>query len=486
MLAGGPDTTTAEPVPAAATAARGGATMAGARALGIALSLVSAPILVHHLGVAGFGRYTTVTALIGLVGTSTEAGLLAIALREYAVQHGEGRTLVMRHLLGIRLAVTVTGVLVALAFGIVAGYDDVRVLGILAAGTGLVLLMVQSLLTVPLQAGGRFGRVSALELLRQVLAVAGILALVLAGSGLGPFFLVPVVAAAAVLAVTIRIVRPTQSLRPTVAPRAWGGLLRDTFPFAIATAIYAAYFRVAIIVMSVRSSAIETGLFATSYRVVEVLLALPAIAVTATYPVLARAERDDHLRFERASVRMVELALIAGVATALGLVLAAPLIIDLLAPADGLPAVAVLRIQAPSMIATFVAMACVFPLLTLRRSQAILIANAVAFVAALALTVSLVDSHGARGAATATTIAEFLLAAVIVVLLRREIPSLARVARLLGPVALAGAAGAAVLAIPGVPPVLDTLVGLAAFITVLAGLGQLPHELTHLRRSRGS
>jgi O-antigen/teichoic acid export membrane protein len=465
---------------AEARALRGGAVRAGGRALGLTLSLVSAPILIHYLGVGGFGQYTTVTALVALVGTGTEAGLLAIAMREFAVREGGARTVVMRHLLGIRVVVTAVGVLVAAGFGLLAGYDDVRVIGILTAGTGLVLVMTQGLLAVPLQASLQFVRVTLLELMRQALTVVVIVAMVVAGAGLGAFFTVPIIAGAIALAVTIPMVRSSVSVWPAINPRAWAPLVRETLPFAVATAIYAAYFRVAIIVMSLRASEIETGYFATSYRVIEVLIALPAIAVTAAFPVLARAERDDQARFTRAATRMAELAVIAGFAAALGLLLGAPLIIDALAPKEGEPAVEVLRIQAPTMIATFVAIACTFPLLTLRRPRAILTANLVAFAAVIALTVALVGPYEARGAAAAATIAEFLLAGVIVALLRRQIPEILSMVRVLPAVVPAAALGAAVLLVPGLPAGLDTAIGLTAFAGVLALLGRFPPEVARL------
>jgi O-antigen/teichoic acid export membrane protein len=480
MTDGALDTDALSASDAGARALRGGVVRAGGRALGLALTLISAPILIHYLGVEGFGRYTTVTALVGLVGTGTEAGLLAIALREFATREGDARILVMRHLLGIRLVVTAAGVLLATGFALLAGYDDVRVLGTLTAGTGLVLVMVQGLLAVPLQASMRYGRATALEVLRQILTVVIIVALVLAGASLGAFFAVPIAAGGVALVLTVPMVRSAVSVRPTMTPRAWRPLIRETLPFAVATAIYAAYFRVAIIVMSLRASEIETGYFATSYRVIEVLIALPAIAVTATFPVLARAERDDPDRFTRASVRMGELALTAGFAAAVGLLLGAPLIVDALAPAEGEPTVEVLRLQAPAMIATFTAIACTFPLLSLRRPRAILTANLAAFVAVIAMTVALVEPFEARGAAAATTLAEFLLAGVIVFLLSRQMPAITRIARTLPALLVAAGAGLAILAAPGVPAALDTVVGLAAFCAALALLGRFPAELSHL------
>lgn len=462
---------------AGATALRGGAMRAGGYALGLLVTLISTPILLHHLGVRGFGEYTSVMALIGLVGTGAEAGLLAIALREYTTHEGAARRHLMRQLLGMRVVVTVSGVLIATLFALAVGYRDIQVLGVLAAGTGLLFTMVQALFTVPLQTTMRFGRATALDLLRQVLAAGGVIGLVLAGATLGWFFLVPAFAGGVMLLATVAVVRDSVPKLPILAPRAWGALLHDTLPFAVATAIYAAYFRVAIIVMSVGASRLETGFFATSYRVVEVLIAMPAIAVTAAFPVLVRAERNDHARFERATLRMIELALTAGVFTATALVLAAPLIIDLLTPPEGHPAITVLRLQAPAMIATFVSVTCMFALLALRRQMRILVANTIAFGASVVLSVILVATSAADGAALATTIAEFLLAGTIFVLLRRDMPSIAGIVRSVPALVLATGGALAVLAIPGLGPAGDTALGLAIFAGVLAALGRIPPEV---------
>lgn len=52
---------------AGSTALRGSALRTGAYVTGLLLSLISAPLLARHLGVEGFGRYVTVTALITIV-----------------------------------------------------------------------------------------------------------------------------------------------------------------------------------------------------------------------------------------------------------------------------------------------------------------------------------------------------------------------------------------------------------------------------------
>jgi hypothetical protein len=138
-------------------ALRGGALRTAGYAAGLIVSLVSVPILIRHLGVADFGRYTTVVALVAIAAGITEGGLNAIVQREYVTLTGERRVVALRQLLGIRILLTLAGVGAATAFGVVAGYDEVLVLGIIAAGAGLLLASVQAMFTSVLQAAVRLG-----------------------------------------------------------------------------------------------------------------------------------------------------------------------------------------------------------------------------------------------------------------------------------------------------------------------------------------
>ncbi len=96
-------------------AARGGAMRAGGYAAATLLAVLSAPLMIRHLGVVDFGRYVTIMSLVAIVAGFTEAGINTIALREYAARTGDDRRAVMRDLLGIRLALTLAGVVAGVA-----------------------------------------------------------------------------------------------------------------------------------------------------------------------------------------------------------------------------------------------------------------------------------------------------------------------------------------------------------------------------------
>jgi O-antigen/teichoic acid export membrane protein len=289
-------------------------------------------------------------AIVTIVSGLTDAGLVNIALREWATRTGDDRRQTMRSLLGIRLELSAGGVVAGVIFALVAGYRSALVLGTLIAGVGMVLQALANVVTVALQGELRFGWASVIDVARQAVAVALIVALVLAGAGLLPFFAVTIPARLVTLGFAAALVRRQMPLLPRLRDAQWWPLLRETLPDSAAIAINTIYFRVTIVVMSLIASAVQTGYFATSFRVIEVLIGVPALAIGTAFPILSRAAADDRERFTHAAGRIVELALIAGVALVLAVVLSAPFVIKILAGSKGAPAVPVLQIQALAVV----------------------------------------------------------------------------------------------------------------------------------------
>lgn len=447
-------------------------------ATSIGLSLISVPLLIRHLGISAFGRYATVIALVTIVNGLTDAGLANIALREWSTRTGEDRRQTMRSLLGLRLELSAVGVLVGVGFAALVGYGGTLVLGTLLAGTGMMMQALNDVLTVPLQGQLRFGWPAVISVARQAVSTAIIVALVLAGATLLPFFAAPIVAGLVTVGFTIVLVRHTLSFVPRFRGADSWSLLRDTLPYGAAIAINALYFRITLIVMSLIATAQQVGYFATSFRVTEVLIGVPALAIGAAFPILSRSAKEDRERFAHATERIVELSLLSGVALALAVMLSAPFVIRVLAGPAGAPAVPVLQIQSLTLVATFVSVATGFVLLSLRRHTALLIANSIALAANIVLTLALVPLDQARGGALAAVIAEGCLAIGQLLLLQRNRGRLVHFSSLTV-IAVAGLAGATPLLASGVSPILRTLGGLAIYVAVIAAFGRVPPELRH-------
>jgi O-antigen/teichoic acid export membrane protein len=466
-------------------AMRGGILRAGGYAAGLLLTLASAPLLVRHLGSAEFGRYSAVLAVVAIVTGLTEAGVNTIALREQSVLKGGEKLAAMADLVGMRLALSLVGVVVAVAFSAIAGYGSTLVLGTLLAGIGMVLTVLQTLLATSLQARLRFGWMAAAEVLRQALSAGFVIALVLANAGVVSFLAVSIPAGAASLLLTIRFLRGDLAAPwPSFHLRRWAPLLRDTFTYAIAIAVNSLYFRITLVLMSLVATASQTGYFAISFRVIEVLSGIPVLIIGAAFPIIARSARTDQARFEYASGRLFELGVVLGMFAMVGVVLGAEFAVRVLAGHEADPAVTVLRIQSLGIAATFVAAATGFPLLGLRMHKETLIANLSSLVLAVVLTLALAPGLGARGGAIAAVAAEFSLAGVNTWMLLHA-PERPRLPLGVLPVSLVAAAGAiGVGLLVGIHPVVQAAVGGLTYLLLLAAFGRFPPEVKELLRRR--
>ncbi|MGA2165438.1 MAG: oligosaccharide flippase family protein, partial [Solirubrobacteraceae bacterium] len=216
---------------------RGGVLRLGGYVAIMALSLIPIVLLTRHLGPIGFGEYTTVISLVSVVSTVTDIGMSNLGTREFAVREGVERDVLLRDLLGLRVALTLAGVVLATLFAVLAGYDAALLAGTVLASLATILLVYQHTLSIPLAADLRLGTLTLLDLARQALTVVAIVALVAIGAGVLPLLAVTLVVFALLVPVTAALVRGRISLRLEFRPRSWLTLLRLTVSFSLAAAV---------------------------------------------------------------------------------------------------------------------------------------------------------------------------------------------------------------------------------------------------------
>lgn len=440
------------PSPAAADlggiAIRGGAIRVAGYVAGVLVSLGAATILVRHLGVSLFGRYVTVTSLIALVGGVTEAGIYVYGIREFAARAEPDRGRLLSNLLTMRIGLTIVGVACAALFALAVGYETALVLGTVVAGVGLLFQVTSDVLSISLQSQLRLGRLTLVDLSRRLIALVLIAALAATGAGLLPLIAASTAAGAAALVLLAWTTRSSARMRLAFDPPAWRALLAATLPYAIAVSIGAVYFYVTVIVMSLIASAHQTGLFATSFRVTQVVLAIPILLLTAVFPLMSRD------RFGREPVtahivdRVLRIAVIGGVWMSLATVLGAPFIIRLIAGSPGHGAIAVLRIQALVFIPSFISTSCSLALISLRHYRQVTLVCAVALLLNVALGLVLVSALGAKGGALADVLTELAVATALTATLIRMLPGHRIPVSIVPPVVLALGLSATMLLLP--------------------------------------
>ncbi len=395
--------------------ARGGAIRGIGYGVGAVLSGVAAIILLRYLGPVEFGQYSAVMAMVGIMAGVTEGGLNSVGTRDMALHaDGPNRERVLANLIGMRLVVTPIGVLLTVLIAWAIGFDGRLVLGTLIGGIGVIFVSAQATMMLPLSVDIRMVRLTGMEVLRQAIALGAIAALAAAGASLLPFFAVQIAVGVLLLLVTPFVVAGIRAMRPALDRAVWIPLLRGALPVAVAVTLNVVYFRVLMVEMEVLSTGDETGYFATAFRLMEFLIALPLLVMSVALPVLAVASSEDAARMRAAVRTLCEVAIFGGIALALVVGLAAAPIVAVLGGPGYEPAVTAVQIQALALIPLFVGQALQAAIIASHRQRLLVAGNAAALVVVLVGGLIVIPSFAAVGASWVAVAGEALLVAVLV------------------------------------------------------------------------
>ncbi len=237
------------------------------------------------------------------------------------------------------------------------------------------------------------------------------------------------------------------------------------------------YLRVLLVMTSLLASERETGIFATSCRVLDVFLGVPILMVGAAFPILAHAGADDGARLAYALQRLAEASLVVSIALVLVIAIAAEPIVVILGGEQFRPSAGVLQLQCFVLIPAFLTQVWGFGLVSIHRQRSLVAMNLGALVTVLGLGALLIPTSEATGAAIAAVAGESVLAVTALLLLLRARsdlrPELGVPAR-----AIAAAIPAALVAlVPGLPAIAAALLALAIFVAIAWRAGAVPSEL---------
>jgi O-antigen/teichoic acid export membrane protein len=455
---------------------RGSAMRIGASGAGLVIGLLTATLLLRHLGVEESGRYVTVLSLVGIAVSIVDTGLNVSASSDLAVRELDGRRELLANIVAQRLAVGSLAMLLLVGFALIAGYPSEMVAGTALAGAGVMLVAVANALLLPLMVELRNAGIAMVEVLRQVVTLISVALLVVVGARLTPFFAIQIFVGLAVLAAVPFLVGRKGLVRPRFEWIEQRTLLHTALPIAAALALGQIYFRLVIVLMSLISSPEQTGYFGGSLRAMEALIVLPVLVAGVALPLMAAAARDDLGRLRYAIEGLSEGAVIAGVLIILVTVRAAEPVMRVIGGPEFGPAGDVLRIQVVALLFIALYQIWTVALVALKQQRQLILTNALGLLAVGVFAAALVPPLGAKGGALASVLGDAVLAVLIYWRLHL---STGRVTVRLGfllRVAVAALVGGAVLLLP-VPDLVAAVLGGLVFLIVGQLVGMVPAEL---------
>lgn len=289
-----------------------------AKVLNLALGLVVTSLVVRTLGESGYGQWTTILAIYGIVGYFATLGMDTVAVREAAARPEEATDWVSALVL-VRLALSIPVMLGG--FAVLLFVQDSHTMLV----AGLILLLdfpigVATSLSVVHQL--RVSNLLPMIVMTINSVVWGVLVVVVKSSGGGLVALAVAMLATAALAGAVQIVAALRivgfRLRPSRA--AIARLVRTGSSVGLASMLMLAYGNVDQVIVFEKAGSADAGQYGAAYRIMVQAHFVPASLMTTLAPVIAAtafANRDRMLRILGLAVELMMIGALGGLAFSL-------------------------------------------------------------------------------------------------------------------------------------------------------------------------
>jgi O-antigen/teichoic acid export membrane protein len=403
-----------QPPPPGATVAQNTFGQIGARALSLAASLISIPIVTRYFGPSLFGEFSLVLALNAILLSATDLGIQTIATRD-ASQRLKSVGVLAKQAFLLRTGAAVILTAIAMAIVWLSGYPFTVKLGFAmvaptvlfnAFATGFAVILQSSFKLYRLALAEALGRLVTIGLTVAVVLVASQLAAVRETALYGAFAATVVGAGAALLlaAVAVRRWSPFEGgFRADLALR----LAREAAPLGAVVVTSLLIYRLDTILLSILRGPYDVGIYNAAYRFQDLILAIPGIFMASVFPLL-NAQVADAEAFRRTWQKALDTLALVGVPVALGIFLIAPQLIALFTGPQFTPSVQPLRILSFAVLLSYLNYAFAYSLIIARRQMTFLVVNLIGVAFNAGLNLIFIPAYSYNAAAGITVVSELV------------------------------------------------------------------------------
>jgi O-antigen/teichoic acid export membrane protein len=316
----------------ARTIAANTATQVVGKLVGGSATLAISLLLARTLGPQGYGDFTKITTFVALFYGFADFGLNAAYIqREHAGDAGRQLTPLVyaRTILAVLLTFASLAVLVFLPASDANGYTSYVKFGIILFAPSILLQAMTTTANAVFQKHLSYAHATIAITAGSLVTVAAVFisTLIFLPSALVYATLVSMAVGSAVsVGVSLVYVRRYETMS-AFEPSALRKLVIQAVPLGITLVVNILYFRADNLIMTVTRPTADVGIYGFAYKLFEFPLVIPTFFMNALYPLMVQAfEMHDMARMRRYITRSALLLGTSGLALAVGLWIAAPVI----------------------------------------------------------------------------------------------------------------------------------------------------------------
>jgi O-antigen/teichoic acid export membrane protein len=377
---------------------------------------------VRHLPASSWGHYSTALALVALFTILSGPGLGPLTLRRMTAAPSQQNEILAQTFEALLWTFPVAAVLL-IGTAAVLGYPHEVFVLVLILAPFVLLDPALTNVAAAFNARSRLFYVACIQLV-QVLVYGALAVLAIETSrGVTGLATATVVAAACALVLALVLLRNKLGLRLALDQprrRAWS-FLRAAVPIAGTGFVGVVYDRVDVVLLSVLANARAVALYAVPFSLVRLTWILPSVVSAAFFPLLSRRLSSDRAEAKYLFLLVVRVFVFVSVPISLFVAVSSPTLLPFIFGDRYVASVQVLEIMAWTSVFGFQNYILWYGVLAIHKERVGLFIQLVGLAVNIAINAFAIPLYGARGAATALVISDFVVVVGQAVLIHRDL-----------------------------------------------------------------
>ena len=319
-----------------------------------AIGLLVVGIMTRRLGPADYGEYSTVFAFLFLFSVLADMGLGVLLTRDISQSEADAEKTVANYF-GFRIFLTVlASVLAVVIVWLIPQYSAAIKFGV-AIGCGYMIFssFVQLLMGI-FQKALKVYLVSFADIISRTLQLLIILFLLWTGrTEVLDFIYATVIAEIAHFIMVLFFARSLVRLRVSFDFGEFKKILKNALPVAVSLLFVILYFKMDTVMLSLMRPSADVGMYSVAYKVLEIVIFVPAILAGLLMPILSKEAVNISERFRRIMALSFDIMLALALPAAVVMIILAGPIIAVVGGAGFGQSVLILRVLAVAVILIF-------------------------------------------------------------------------------------------------------------------------------------
>lgn len=389
----------------------------------VTLSFISNHLFVDGSALKGYGQYSIVLIYISIIGATADLGLFTLVVREISGAKPEAAGRIVGSAIAFRFLLFLATLLILLAILPFLPYEPIVKQGIvLGAITAFLMLFSQAIAAI-FQANYQAEKIVVAEVIGRLVMAALTIYFLRQGLGLLPVIAANVIGNVALLLASYLLSRSTAPIKISFDFSFWRQSLPQFWSIAAVTVLGLIHFRLDSLILSFYQPVTEVGIYGVAYRVLDIVLVIPAIFAANLLPLLTKLADSGNKEGMAAQITRSTGTLFA-ISVTIGAVLItlAPWIITFITQAEFAASAVPLRLLVPAFIFLFITSLYAQTAIALKEQQRLIGGYAIVIGLDIILNLILIPRFSYVGAATTTVLSEGVLMVYSLWLLTKLLP----------------------------------------------------------------